>query len=92
MRSFGFAAVCASAVAAGTIASSSGSASVTPAPFSTVRRDRWRFVRNMSVRSWRLGSACMRNASLDTIPDTMADNRLSCAAARRTTARTWGMS
>ena len=70
MRSFGFAAVCASAVAAGTIASSSGSASVTPAPLSTVRRERWRFVRNMVSLL-----ACMRKASLATMPDTMADNR-----------------
>src|SRR5580692_11593798 len=47
MRSLGAAAVCASAVAAGIIASSSGRASVAPAPRSTVRRDRCFFVRNM---------------------------------------------
>ena len=51
MRIFGTAAVCASAVAAGIIASSSGSASVTPAPFSTVRRERCFRVRNMSLAS-----------------------------------------
>jgi hypothetical protein len=51
MRIFGTAAVWASAVAAGIIASSSGNASVTPAPFSTVRRDRCLFVRNMGLSS-----------------------------------------
>src|SRR5262245_40769552 len=49
MRIVGAAAVCASAVAAGTIASRSGSARVTPAPLSTVRREICRFVRNISV-------------------------------------------
>ena len=37
-RLFGAAAVCASSVLAGTIASSNGSANVTPAPFRNVRR------------------------------------------------------
>src|SRR6478736_8997792 len=40
MRGFGAAAVFASAVAAGIIASSSGSATAAPVPFSTVRRER----------------------------------------------------
>src|SRR5688572_32038976 len=39
------AAVCAHVVAAGTIESSKGSASVTPAPRRNVRRDRWVLVR-----------------------------------------------
>src|SRR5919197_537428 len=47
-RGFGLAAVCASAVAAGTIASSSGSASVAPAPFKTVRREMCFLVRNIN--------------------------------------------
>ena len=42
------AAVCAHAVCAGIIASSSGSAMVAPAPFRTVRRDRCFLVRNMA--------------------------------------------
>src|SRR5688572_17380168 len=133
-RGFGRAAVCARAVAAGTMASRSGRASVTPAPRSTVRRDRYLLVRNMTSLSlkphehvnsqlptpnsqlptpnsqlptanqrldylglggWELGFfslPCMRKASLDTMPDTIADSRYSCAAARRTTARTWGIS
>src|SRR5687768_14437458 len=51
MRIFGVAAVCARAVAAGTMASRSGRASVTPAPRSTVRRDRYLLVRNMTSLS-----------------------------------------
>jgi hypothetical protein len=51
MRIFGVAAVCASAVAAGIIASSSGNASVTPAPRNTVRRLRCLFVTNMGSSS-----------------------------------------
>src|SRR5262245_3256999 len=47
-RVLGLAAVCASAVAAGTIASSSGSASVAPAPFKTVRREMCFLVRNIN--------------------------------------------
>src|SRR5919109_790366 len=49
MRTFGAAAVCASAVAAGTIASSSGSATDAPTPRSTVRRSRCFLVMNMEV-------------------------------------------
>src|SRR5687768_2600815 len=45
--SFGAAAVCASAVPAGIMASSSGSAIVAPTPRSTVRRDRCFFVTNI---------------------------------------------
>src|SRR6266540_5448237 len=48
-RGFGFAAVCASAVAAGTIDSSSGSASAAPAPRSTARRGMCFFVINISA-------------------------------------------
>src|SRR6267142_499735 len=47
-RDLGLAAVCASVVAAGTIASSSGSASVAPAPRRTVRLDMCFLVRNIS--------------------------------------------
>jgi len=43
-RSFPFAAVCASGVAAGAMASRNGRPTVTPMPFRTARRDRWRFV------------------------------------------------
>ena len=46
-RGVGFAAVCASAVAAGIIESSSGSASVAPAPFRIVRREMCFFEMNM---------------------------------------------
>src|SRR5688500_9354048 len=46
-RGFGVAAVCASAVAAGTIASTSGRASATPAPRRTVRRGMCFFVINI---------------------------------------------
>jgi len=46
-RGFGVAAVCARSVAAGTIASSSGSASVTPAPRKKVRRGMCVFAINM---------------------------------------------
>src|SRR5688572_24058291 len=46
-RCFGLAAVWASSVAAGTIASSKGSASVAPAPRRTVRREMCFLVRNM---------------------------------------------
>src|SRR5262245_22821427 len=49
MRVFGAAAVCASAVRAGTIDSSSGSASVTPVPRRNVRRERCRLVMNISM-------------------------------------------
>ena len=44
---FGLAAVCASAVAAGTIASSNGSASAAPAPRRTVRREIFFLVMNI---------------------------------------------
>src|SRR5690606_16414080 len=47
--SFGAAAVCAVAVAAGIIASSSGRPIATPAPRSTVRRDKCFFVRNTAA-------------------------------------------
>src|SRR6186713_2656697 len=47
MRGEGAAAVCARAVPAGIIASSSGSAIVTPAPRRKVRRDKCFFVMNM---------------------------------------------
>ena len=46
-RGFGVAAVCASSVAAGTIASSSGRASVTPVPRRKVRRGMCFFAINM---------------------------------------------
>src|SRR5215475_11241108 len=62
MRSFGAPAVCASAVAAGIIASSSGSASVTPAPLSTVRRERCFFVRNMRTSATYVVSGFSRTA------------------------------
>src|SRR5215510_2944046 len=62
MRSFGAPAVCASAVAAGIIASSSGSASVTPAPLSTVRRERCFFVRNMRTSETYVVSGFSRTA------------------------------
>ncbi len=71
MRIFGTAAVWASAVAAGIIASSSGSASVTPAPFSTVRRDRCFLVMNIVSPS----QACILKASLTTMPETIAESR-----------------
>ena len=48
-RAAGAAAVCARAVPAGIIASSSGSAIVAPAPLSTARRDRCLRVKNMAV-------------------------------------------
>ena len=47
-RGFGLAAVCASAVAAGIMASRNGSASVAPAPRRTVRREMCFLVINMS--------------------------------------------
>src|SRR5678809_663124 len=47
MRSFLAAAVCDSAVAAGIMASSRGRARLTPAPLSSVRRDRCFFVKNI---------------------------------------------
>src|SRR5436309_14616333 len=50
-RGFGFAAVCASAVAAGTIASRSGNASVAPAPRRIVRREMCFLDMNMVVSS-----------------------------------------
>src|SRR5213079_3251994 len=46
-RGFGVAAVCARTVAAGTIASSSGNASVTPVPRRKVRREMCFFEMNM---------------------------------------------
>src|SRR5205814_10138024 len=52
-RLFGAAAVCASAVAAGIIESSSGSASVTPMPRRNVRRGTARFVMNVICASFR---------------------------------------
>src|SRR6185503_168541 len=48
-RVFGEAADCANAVAAGTIESRSGSASVTPAPRRNVRRERCFLVMNMAI-------------------------------------------
>src|ERR1700733_7027961 len=48
-RGFGVAAVCACAVEAGIIASSSGSASVTPVPFKTVRREMCFLVINIAA-------------------------------------------
>src|SRR5690606_33929839 len=48
----GVAAVCASAVRAGIIASSSGSAMVAPTPRRTVRRDRCFFVMNILLSSF----------------------------------------
>src|SRR6185503_413273 len=48
-RVAGAAAVCANAVPAGIIASSSGSAIVAPAPFNTVRRDKCLRVRNIAA-------------------------------------------
>src|SRR5687767_2009791 len=62
-RRTGLAAVCASATRAGTIASSSGSASVAPRPRRTVRRSRAFFVMNMfdpqalGVRLWALAQS-----------------------------------
>jgi len=47
VRNFGAAPVCASAVAAGSIASSSGKPRLTPAPFNSVLRDMCFFVMNM---------------------------------------------
>ena len=46
-RGFGVAAVCASSVAAGTMASRSGRASVTPVPRRKVRREMCFFAMNM---------------------------------------------
>src|SRR5438093_9742696 len=49
MRSFRAAAVCDKAVAAGIMASSSGRARLTPAPFSTVLRERCFLVTNIRI-------------------------------------------
>ena len=73
-RVFGVAAVCASAVPAGTIDSSSGSASVTPAPRRNVRRERCFFVMNVTARvppSYRF----IWNGTLLTMPATSDENR-----------------
>ncbi len=83
---FGAAAVAASAVRAGIIASSSGSASVAPTPRSTVRRDRCFFVTNMCVSYCCAAAACVssspsapgivlkRNGSLSAIAVRIAEN------------------
>ena len=76
MRSFLAAAVCDNAVAAGIMASSSGSARLTPAPLSSVRRDRCFFVKNIFETPYFCSLACMRKASLVTTPATMADSRI----------------
>ena len=57
-RLFGLAGVCARSVAAGTIASSNGRASVAPAPLRTVRRGIRRFARNIAHALPELISSC----------------------------------
>src|SRR6186713_3179097 len=57
MRGFGAAAVCASAVAAGTIADKSGKPIAAEPPLSSVRRDKCFFVMNISASSRFLGRA-----------------------------------
>src|SRR5262245_61525445 len=64
-RGFPAAAVCASAVAAGIIASRSGRASVAPAPLRTVRRGMCFFVKNIALST--MSVSC---------PDRMPFNRL----------------
>ncbi len=87
MRGFAAAAVCAIAVAAGIIASSSGRDTLTPRPRNTVRRDRCFLVMNIFI--YLCVSACVtrlspagtsgrrrsRKASLFTMPFTSASNR-----------------
>ena len=86
----GFAAVWPSSVAAGIIDSSSGNASVTPAPCRKVRRDKCVLVMKDIVilyfftRFW--------NESLSMMPMTSEENRLLFVPARRTIARTVGIS
>src|SRR5215813_13019500 len=68
-RGFGVAAVCARSVPAGTIASSSGKASVTPAPRKNVRRERCFFTINMdSLFRWSTTRGLLRDfTALDAV-------------------------
>ncbi len=88
MRGRGAAAVSASAVAAGIMASSSGSEMAAPTPWSTLRRDKALRVRYMAgLRQFDLvvsrrgasitgaRTSVLLNASLLTMPITMDENR-----------------
>src|SRR5690349_15118840 len=80
MRGFGAAAVCASAVAAGTIADRSGKPIAAEPPLSSVRRDKCFFVMNMSASCRLLGRAT--HAEWHAARDT-EDDRLKTIALRR---------
>ena len=104
----GSAAVLPSGVCAGTIESSSGSASDTPMPRRTVRRERCFFVMNCTLYSSCLSYCCAAamfvtagslssalriwNGALFTMPRTNDEKRLLLRAASRSMARTTGMS
>ena len=75
MRLFGLAAVCASAVAAGIIESSSGSATAAPAPRSSARRDKCFFVTNIAQPSAGASLTRICIGTLSATPSTSADNR-----------------
>src|SRR5260370_36548510 len=85
-RVLGVAAVLVKGVCAGTIESNSGSASATPAPWSTVRREMCFLVINILLPRQGLALSYLRgdetigfwfisNASLFTMPSTMDENR-----------------
>ena len=75
-RTCGFAAVCASAVRAGTIASRNGSAIVTPTPRMNVRRERCFLIQDAHLVSLPVTAVSfIWNGTLRTTPSTIDEKR-----------------